>query len=295
MATNKESEIKILNSQSAGATPDVSQMEYGELAINTADSTIYFKNGTGSLGSISGNGSGAVPALKYTARTAEESVGAGQFRVADDLSSVDISLTDADSDDLTEFFEGLKVSGKGTLYYVNEEDGEVGVLYYNNVSPSSTYSNVYTLSGSFVKPYSAFSSGDNVKIIIAPTDIGVILPRPPGNQYVFETHQLPLNVADWQDAPQEGQAFGWGAWNGDPTWIGILTRTPGAELDIGFGRDIGTVTLDEDADGNTSVQAGFYLEQLIEQGSSGNLGFIKITNADDYSQYLVAQCQMLLS
>ena len=56
MATHKEPQIRILNSQTSDATPDIAQMEYGELAINDNSGignvlTVYINDdGAGSAG-----------------------------------------------------------------------------------------------------------------------------------------------------------------------------------------------------------------------------------------------------
>lgn len=54
MAINRNNKIQILYSQTASQKPDVTQLEPGELAINTADGIIYF-NKNGSTGSIDSN------------------------------------------------------------------------------------------------------------------------------------------------------------------------------------------------------------------------------------------------
>jgi len=59
MGINRNNKIQILYSDQAGVTPDASQLEYGELAINIADGALYFRDSFDELGTVSGSGNGS--------------------------------------------------------------------------------------------------------------------------------------------------------------------------------------------------------------------------------------------
>jgi len=59
MGINRNNKIQILYSDQTGVTPDASQLEYGELAINIADGALYFRDSNNQLGTVSGSGSGS--------------------------------------------------------------------------------------------------------------------------------------------------------------------------------------------------------------------------------------------
>jgi len=117
MATSKESEIKILNSQDSGSTPDVSQMAYGELAINSADDNLYYKNGSSSIGTISGR----TPHMgfEYIYKTSGVTKGTTGC-ISFSGNTLSIHPEDNDGNDTTAFLNLVRLSSAGLVYIGDE-------------------------------------------------------------------------------------------------------------------------------------------------------------------------------
>jgi len=185
----KESEIRIFNSQSSGATPDVSQMAYGELAINTADDKLFYKRSTSGLGTISARD--PYMGFRYEYKTGGVTSGTtGGINISGNTFSV--HPEDLDGNDLTSFWESVRVAETGLIYWAAEDRDKT----INNMSfvtgdyKSAPDDTVLTFNGSHLVS-NALTDGQDVIVLVTTTGKTADLPTVPSElRYRFAPYSL---------------------------------------------------------------------------------------------------------
>lgn len=161
----KESEIRILHSTSTGATPDVSDMEYGELAINTTDDNLYYKRSASGLGTITARTPHV--GFEYIYRTAGVTRGAtGAINISGNTLS--IHSEDNDGNDVTAFLDLVRLTPGGIVYIGDESrDKDLNVMsFLTAVTADSPDNNVYKLGGGQKFVNNVPSNGQKVRMLL---------------------------------------------------------------------------------------------------------------------------------
>ena len=142
--------IKLKRSATQGATPSTSDLELGEVAINTYDGKMYIKKNDGSdsiveIGSGSGGGSGltawAVKTANHTAADGERllvdtSSGAVTITLpaspssGDEVNIIDAGATAA-ANNITVARNSEKIDGEASDLTVDVNGAAFGLVYYN--------------------------------------------------------------------------------------------------------------------------------------------------------------------